>query len=108
MKKLQLSYCKQERSEQRQSNRAVNLVLSDGEAVRFITNKFNNIGITELERFLSKKVKSVAAPQLMGGGYREMKILNGYVNCPTLGWGDGQYKVVTEAIPGKYQPRHQP
>ena len=106
LKKLQLSYfhCKQKRSEQ--SNQAVNLVLTDGEAVRFITNKFNNIGITELERFLSKKVKSVAAPQLMGGGYREMKILNGHVNCPTGGWGDGQYKVVTEAIPGKYHPRH--
>lgn len=109
LKKLQLSssHCKQKRSEQ--GNLAVNLVLSDGEAVRFTTNKFNNISITELERFLSKKVKSVSAPQLMGGGYREMKILNGYVNCPTLGWGDGQYKVVTEAIPGKYQPRrHQP
>ena len=103
LKKLQLSssHCKQKKE---QSNLAVNLVLSDGEAVRFTTNKFNNIGITELERFLSKKVKSVSAPQLMGGGYREMKILNGYVNCPTLGWGDRQYKVVTEAIPGKYQP----
>ena len=104
MKKLQLSYfhCKQKRSEQ--SNMAVNLVLSDGEAVRFTTNKFNNIGIIELERFLSKKVKSVSAPELMGGGYKEMKIQNGYVNCPTLGWGDGLYKVVTEAVPGKYVP----
>ena len=86
LKKLQLSSsnCKQKRSEQ--SNLAVNLLLSDGEAVRFTTNKFNNIGITVLERFLSMKGKSVLAPQLMGGGYREMKILNGYVYCPTLGW----------------------
>ena len=77
--------------------------------MRFTTNKFNNIGIAELERFLSKKVKSVSAPQLMGGGYREMKIINGHVNCPTLGWGDREYKVVTEAVPGKYQsPPHPP
>ena len=105
LKKLQLSYSPGKQKRNKQSNQTVHLVLSDGEAVRFTTNKFNNIGIFELERFLSKKVKSVSAPQLMGGGYREMKILNGYVNCPTLGWGDGQYKVVTEAIQGKYQPR---
>ena len=106
LKKLHLSYSHREEKRSELTNLAVNLVLSDGEAVRFTTNKFNNIGIAELERFLSKKVKSVSAPQLMGGGYREMKIMNGHVNCPTLGWGDGQYKVVTEARPGKYQPRH--
>ena len=89
-------------SNHKKSNLVVNLVLSDGLVVRFTTNKYNNIGIRELERFLSKKVKSLEAPQLGGGGFREMKIVNGYVNCPTLGWGDRQYKVVTEAAPGKY------
>ena len=109
LKKLQLSYSHGKKKRSEQSNLAVNLVLSDGEAVRFTTNKFNNIGITELERFISKKVTSVSAPQLMDGGYREMKIEKGYVNCPTLGWGDRQYKVVTQAIQGKYQPRgHHP
>ena len=91
-------------SQSKKSHQVVNLVLSDGEVVRFTTNKYNNIGITELERFLSKKVKSVAAPQFGGGGFREMKILNGFVNCPALGWGDGQYRLVTEALPGKYWP----
>ena len=80
----------------------VRLGLEDGRTVRFSTNRYRKIGILELERFLNKKVVSIQAPELLGGGFREMKTVNGYVNCPPLGWGNSVYRVITESLPGKF------
>ena len=97
LKKLQQFYIKH-RGHQGKS--IVNLVLDGQEKIRFSTNKNNNIGIFELERFLSRTVVSFQAPQLVGGEYREMERVKGYVNCPALGWGDREFRVITQPQEG--------
>ena len=99
LEKLQQSGSNTTRGDQEGSS-LVSLVLQDGQTVKFSTNRYNNIAVSQLEKFLSKKVVSVEAPMLVGGGHREMKIVGGYLNCPPLGWGDRLLKVATEDLPG--------
>lgn len=97
LKKFQKVYSKL--SKDHGGNNVVNIGLEDGQTVSFSTNRNNNIGIFALENFLSKKVVGFQVPVQWGGGYKEMDIINGYVNCPPQGWGDKVYRVVTQDRP---------
>ena len=81
-------------------SQTVQLVLEDGHVLPFFTNRFNRISISSLERLLRKEVIRLEAPET-GGGYKEMKVVEGQVKCPEQGWGDAQYRVFTEARSGQ-------
>ena len=76
----------------------VNLLLQDGRRVQFSTNRNNNISISALERFLSRRVVSLQVPE--DDGYKELELVRGYFKSPEAGWGEKYYKVDTGIWPG--------
>ena len=78
--------------------RKVNLVTEEGRSLFTITNKHDNIYAPDLEKHVGKRVVSIKLPHLLDNKFREFVVVNGYINCPPLGWSDRLYHVVTEDL----------